>query len=774
MEVKLATESCKCDNPNQNRIFGNAGGQGRRSAKMGEESVRDTAGGVLADVEWTRRGFIGRLGGMMAAAGVRVPFAGPAMAGAAADRTADWRPRYRAVSWWLSFDDLAWPNGELMDAVRRRADRCAAGGVNCCIIFGAHFRWDFLPLWGRLHDLLRTIAGELHQRHILLFDHHSSVVTHRPRTPEEARNIWRRNRHHVPFYPSEEAAATWEFNGSRLNDWRMIDVETGRPVYLPDYNAEQYCMNHPAFREAYGRYVRKLVTETDIDGLMSDDGIYYADWRACGCHHCRERFRREYGRELPQVADAGFWGNRRSEAFRDWIEMRFRSSGDFLAVVREALPGGFPLLTCCSSSDGHALPAYGMSYQDFIRNCNHVMLEMVGSTPTIAGTWDDRIPSQMLHLGIARDHRAPCFGLGYGHFPDTAFFTWALNKFLGSDCWFSTLKGRLGATSAQLAALADDPELVAEGYQWERAHPQLFRGEVDTDIAVLFSRATRDYYGQVPGDYVNDYHASCLHLMRAGISYDVVTGIPSAGRTRRFVLSSAVCLSAEERNALAGFMADGGTVIATGPCGFCDQRATPAARPWLHELGVAVEWFDPPRTGGFPPYKHYREPVELAECRASPEARRAMKDGWCEVAVGKGRLWWRPGRMAEESVAAAVITRLRPAAGIGVELLGLPAGWQVRRFRDGDRWLIHALPAKVGTVLHSSLQDQMDRQPVIEKLQFPPLDGEMSVQPAASLASVVLHSPDLADARAARRGAGGEWTVSVAGVRRYFVVECAS
>jgi len=39
---------------------------------------------------------------------------------------------------------------------------------------------------------------------------------------------------------------------------------------------------------------------------------------------------------------------------------------------------------------------------------------------------------------------------------------------------------------------------------------------------------------------------------------------------------------------------------------------------------------------------------------------------------------------------------------------------------------------------------------------------------------VVLHSPDLADARAARRGAGGEWTVSVAGVRRYFVVECAS
>ena len=69
------------------------------------------------------------------------------------------RPRYRAVSWWLTFDDLAWPNSDLHDAIRRRADRCAASGVNCCIVFGAPFRWDFLPLWSRLHDLLRTVAA---------------------------------------------------------------------------------------------------------------------------------------------------------------------------------------------------------------------------------------------------------------------------------------------------------------------------------------------------------------------------------------------------------------------------------------------------------------------------------------------------------------------------------------------------------------------------------------------------------------------------------------
>jgi hypothetical protein len=233
-------------------------------------------------------------------------------------------PRYRAVSWWLVWDDLPWPNRETMDKIRRRADRCAENGVNCCVVFGSHFRWDFMPIWGRLHDEIRFIADELHQRKILLFDHHSSTLTHRPRNREEALNIWERNRHHVPFYPSNEEAAARQYDGSWINDWRMLDVETGEPIYLPAYNAEQYCMNHPAFRAAYEKYVRRLHTETGIDGLMSDDGIFYSNWQSCSCEHCRDRFKKEYGHILPPVSDSGFWGNRRSEAFRDWIAMRFR------------------------------------------------------------------------------------------------------------------------------------------------------------------------------------------------------------------------------------------------------------------------------------------------------------------------------------------------------------------------------------------------------------------------------------------------------------------
>ena len=441
------------------------------------------------------------------------------------------------------------------------------------------------------------------------------------------------------------------------------------------------------------------------------------------------------------------------------------------------MPEGFPLLSCCSSSDAAVMPAVGMSYQDFIRACNLIMLEMCGSTPSAAGTWDDRIPSQLLHLGIGRDHHAACLGLGYGFFPDTAFFVWALNKFLGADCWLSTLKGRLGGSPSQLDALPDDSELVGEGYRWEGAHPQLFLGEVDANVAVFFSRATRDYYGQCSEDYVNDYHTSCLQLMRAGVSFDVVTDIPQTGKWRHLVLSSAACLSADTRRRLRRFMEDGGTVIATGPTGHYDERARPVGRTWLHEFGGAVELVEPSRPGGFPPGQTRGQAVAIAHYRVPETLQKQLRDGWLVVPVGRGQLLWRPERFDRSAVAAAVVTVLgKHPSGASIAIQGLPVGWRVRQFRHGSRRLIHAIPAQVGTVLHPTLQNALSRERVIEKLRFAPLSKELALESAVTFSRLLLHSPDLAELRVGRN-LGGEnaakaWGVDPSGVSRYFILEC--
>ncbi|MCC7086611.1 MAG: hypothetical protein IT427_16555 [Pirellulales bacterium] len=735
-----------------------------------------------AEHDLTRRSFVQTMGSAALATGtlswlpeVAILGAQPNdPKGAPPDRKAKLeRPRYRAVSWWLTWDDLAWPNGTLVDQVRRRADRCAASSVNCCILFGAHFRWDFMPLWERLHGLLRFVRDELHARSIQFFDHHSSVLVHRPRNQEEARNIWQKNRHHVPFYPSLKAASEWQFNGSRFNDWRMIDVESNEPAYLPAYNAEQFCMNNASFQEAYSKYLKLLIEETAIDGLMSDDAIFYPGWRVCRCTFCLDRFKREYGHELPPIADTTFWGNRNNRAFRDWIAMRFRTSGDFFKIVRNTLPNDFPLLTCCSSSDDQTMPALGMSYQDFIHSCNLVMLEMVGSTPTIQGTWDNRIPSQMLHLAIARDAHVPCLGLGYGFFPDTAFFIWALNKLLGSDCWFSTLKGRLGASPEELASLVDDSELVSEAYQWEAAHPDLFRGEIDADTAVLFSRTTRDFYARTRSDYAADYQASCLRLLHAGIPYEVATTIPSFGRIRQLVLSSALCLSQEERNLLNRFLSSGGTIIATGPIGFYDENAEKVEIPWLHEQGMTCELIEPIRQLGFPPDDKIAATAAVAQCRISRGNSKDEQKGWHGVTKGKGRLTWCPARFNSKGAADQVIELLKNEIHRDIVLKGLPASWRWRQYRDGSRLLVHALPSQVITALHPTLINQISGERVVKSLDFAALDVRIQVHVAERIfRKVILHSPDFPELRAGSRDSGGDWSVDAKGVRRYLILEC--
>ncbi|MCD4824113.1 MAG: hypothetical protein K8S55_05860 [Phycisphaerae bacterium] len=683
---------------------------------------------------------------------------------------------YRAASWWITWADLEWPDEELVTKIKRRADTAAETGVNCFVIFGAHFRWDYLPFWTRLHDMFAVIADELRQRDIQLFDHHSSVLTHRPRNSDDAWSVWKRNRHHVPFYPSMDVAATWTFEGQLLNDWRMIDVETDEPCFLEFYTAEQFCMNNPHFRKAYQSYVKRLVAETGVSGLMSDDAIFYDGWRVCGCQWCRQRFQNEYGHALPPTTDLSFWGNRDSEAFKDWIDMRFRSSADFLGVVQEVLPPDFPLMACCSSSDSSGASASGMTYQGFIKNSNMVMLEMCGSTPSLQGTWDERIASQLLHLSIARDNHCPCFGLGYGFSREPAFFIWALNKFLGSDTWFSTLKGRLGMPNSETAELPDDPELVGEGFTWEKKYPHLFQGKADTRTAVLFSRGTRDYYGQIHEDYVRDYHDTCNVLMKSKLNFEVVTDIPAVEDWGILVMSSVMCLSKEQREKLLEYMTGGGIVVATGPLGSRDERARLLEDFWLETHGLEATINEPQRHGAFPPYTNTE--AEIAECMISHKGQRIEDGQWVDIKIGDGRLLWCPNRMGDDTRQPALAEIVENnETHEDYRVTRSPEEWYLRSFRDGGRILFHGLPSQVATEAHPVLRKRYiaHDEEIVDRIHYKELAAaSLAMEFTETPVAISVYSPDLAEPRVIKPETTGKTNaieIDLSGIKRYFVVE---
>lgn len=613
--------------------------------------------------------------------------------------------KIRAASWWLTWKDLQWPDDDVAEAIERRADAFVSSGANWAVVFGAHFRWDYLPLWLNLHDLIGTIADALHRRGVKLFDHHSSVLTHRYASIAEARTMRRCNRHHIPFAPSRDVASTWSFNGELLDSWRMIDVATGKPVFLPAYTAEEFCINNPGFRAAYAKYVKMLLDSTGIDGLMSDDGFFYAGWSACGCRWCRKKFREQYGRELPPVTDLTFWGNYASDAFKDWMEMRYASTREFLENVRDAVGPDFPLMSCCSSSADHAMARFALTYQEFCLPCNCIMLEMTGNTPGLDGTWNTHFPEQALHLGIAARRHFPCLGLGYGYAEDTAEFIWAFNKFLGSSTWVSTLKGRLGLPDSKMTALRDDPELVVRAYNWEKQHPGLFAGETDTHTALFFSRWTRDFYGMTPEDYTADYNHACIELLNHNVTFDVVTDIPEpCGKYHTLVICSAQCLSDEEYGALNRFLASGGCVIASGPVGRRERRAEMRHSPWLAQFGIECEMMDAVHPGSFPPGPGGSG--EVIPCRGVFDGRERKASEWVRIERNDGVLLWTPGRMqcnARELDLAGAIRSMERFP-VDAERAG---NWRFRCFRgrNGER-IVHGLASSFTVSLMEELEKQ--------------------------------------------------------------------
>ena len=506
----------------------------------------------------------------------------------------------RIVSWWIEWDDLKWPDDDILKKIRIRADLMQKAQATTAIVFGAHFRWDFMPIWDCLHDYLRTVADHLHERGMELYDHHSAVLVHRFNNRAEMRNVKEHSGPHLPFSPSYEAAKSWAYRGNELNAWRMINVRTQKPVFLPQYTAEQFCHNNPDFIAAYCDYVSFLVNETAIDGLMCDDAVHFAGYTTCVCPRCLEQFRTEYGHEIPDCTDFSFWGNWKNKAWRDWIEFRYKSNGNFLSRVRSSLPQQFPLLSCCSGSIDGWKNHVGQDARQFARGCSIVHLEICGNTPPVNDplTLNNSIAYKMAqglhHFAVAKEKKQETIGQGYGFTAPSANIIWALNKMTASACWFSTLKGRLGLPSSLISHLPDDAEAAACAFTFESAHQELFNAAPVSSVGIYFSYNTRNnsLFGDLKNGYQKDYIDTMIAFFSHGIQIDILFSIPvNKEQYSAIVIPSALCLSDAEERQIEQYENTGGVIYATGPFGLLNGDGNPRTS-YLAKYGIQCSFPD--------------------------------------------------------------------------------------------------------------------------------------------------------------------------------------
>lgn len=483
--------------------------------------------------------------------------------------------QHRMTTWWIRWEDLNWPTPDNLDKIKRRAEAFAKADVSAALIFGAHFRWDFLPMLPQLHDYIATVAQELHKYDIKLFDHHSVNLVHRYRTREEMRRVMRDSGPHLPFCPTWEAAADWRFQGRRLNDWRMLDVKTGEPLYFPQYTGEGFCHRNPEFIEAYRDYLKLLIADTGIDGLSADDAMYYAAMNACGCAHCRAELKRRSGIDLPPVEDQSFWGNWDNPAWHHWLDLRREATGEFYSAIAKDLPADFMLTGCGSGSASVIAVLNGTDAKQFLRGCNYVNLEMVGNTPpykhdpnTVNQPISHRLVTASHHQAAGRQVGARAFNTAFAHVTDTANIAWAASKLLGADAWIMALKPRLGLPQHILDTLPNEEDIVGTAFGFEKAHPELFSGDLVGQLGVYFSDETRDHtlFGCLSHGYTQDFADTLTTLFRAGLCPHTVFAFPEEATVYPVILvPSAARMNEGELAALERYLKAGGTCLAFGP-----------------------------------------------------------------------------------------------------------------------------------------------------------------------------------------------------------------
>ncbi|MBR4863234.1 MAG: hypothetical protein IKU07_01555 [Oscillospiraceae bacterium] len=607
------------------------------------------------------------------------------------------KENHRMATWWIHWEDLNWPAQHNLDKIRRRAAAFAEANISAAVIFGAHFRWDFLPMFPLLHDYIATVAEELHKYHIKLFDHHSVNLVHRYRTREEMRRVMRDSGPHLPFCPTWEAAATWEFHGKRLNDWRMIDVKNGEPYYFPQYTGEGFCHRNPEFIEAYKEYLQLLISDTGIDGLSADDAMYYGAMNTCGCKHCRAELKRRSGIDLPPVEDLSFWGNWDNEAWHHWLDLRREATGEFYEEIAGVLPDGFMLTGCGSGSASVIAVLNGTDARQFLRGCNYVNLEMVGNTPPYKHdphTVNEKIARRLItashHQAAAREKGVRAFNTGFAHVPETANIAWAASKLLGADAWIMALKPRLGLPREILETLPDEEDILGDAFGFEKEHPELFSGNFVGQMGVFFSEETRDHtmFGCLGHGYTKDFGDMLSALFREGICPHTVFSFPENGETYPLILvPSAAKMTAAECAALQRYADNGGKVIITGP--------TPVP-------GCENSWRLPnaanvPASDFFTTCPDGIRPVRPAWIGKTPIPECADPNCWQQVGEN---IFYHPHRMPED-----VVARCRSfSADLPVKLVEAK-GYLCTMFETEDSLTVHFLAEDYDTDIDHKLDE---------------------------------------------------------------------
>ena len=504
----------------------------------------------------------------------------------------------RVASWWNSLNDLQWSQKFVRDKIKRRAEAFAEARIDMAINFGFHVRFDYSNYFGQLHGYLSNVCEELHQYGIKFMDHYSCNHVHRPRNEEEYKKLMKHHRHHILLFHDPVAAAHAQYEGHFYNNICEIDLRDGGRGYAGQYQLEAFCHSHPGFLDMHAKYLKRLLKEVPIDALEVDDMCDYAGLSVCGCQYCRERFKRDYGHEIPPLEDISFWGDTKNgirgnydnPIFRDYIQMRSDRTLDHVRLIKSII-GNIPLQTCVSGTGPISFNSVALDCEKMSPFLDFFMLENVGfSIGSVNWVRLDAEALTQKDIALQRGG-ATAIALSYTTYEKGGYFGWALARFWGVANWSSTLNGRLEEDPSDAREVED---VIGAWNNWEVSHSNLdFREGSDlTEVRLVSNRYCRDngWRDEQGREHWDRLKAWSACLVKHSIGYrilraDELSNTEALKKEKTpLLLDGVACVSDRQFKAISSFLASGGNSWLALPFGTHDEKGNKRKAPLSEQL----------------------------------------------------------------------------------------------------------------------------------------------------------------------------------------------
>lgn len=446
---------------------------------------------------------------------------------------------------------------DTQEDIDRKMKAYADQGVTHVMTFSCtHFRWSFLQWWPQILECLRKIASAGHKYGVKVIEHSSAVLTWFPNTPSRLENFIVEQHIRKSDLGNWPGLVEYMLDESR-EDHKWDQIRIGTEDYQPStYSGFAKCLNNPDYLKAYLDYLT-LVCQSGVDGIMTDDARFYPG--ACGCRHCRELFRKEYGWELPSADEYEKWmRDMNNHAFIDYRHFIEDSQHRFFQAINDHFNAlGYDMLR--PNYDAVAMGNFRyIDALDDVPRMDWLFQECMFSA-VIRYSWHGFVQEQLHKAMVARERDIPHMMMFYANRQDSLVFAWAIAKYCGA-LFNNTPEGGCRPDETQLR------NFEKQYGKW------LFDSREVPSVAFLDSKANRRFSTGYMESRRIAWMQACIFNNIPAVMVSIKN--PESWKTHPLVSANEVhLLSKEEIDNLRSYAENGGILVLTGRCGQLDENS---------------------------------------------------------------------------------------------------------------------------------------------------------------------------------------------------------